>query len=407
MPTRIELVRRTIESPTAAEKALAVRGAVLAAHPELGQPRSHTEDKFGVLFGDLKKGKAWGPMSILDGPAKGDLDHPERWSRVPKEEYDLKRQEARAWTRQAFTTEQLHTLTAGIVDVAINPTDEQVRTAPGYARGHSLLLRHMVEKPGSIFPEFLTPEAPKALANGAFWEELGSATAPDRVEDILLDHGQELDPALAAEYIPLYERNRGLTTYSHVKHETDMGRFTTEGLTAYLEFIKKVAAETNLDGNLAVDPKLIDQLVLPYLLGTLHTHPEDPNSLRFQVRYDFEKLQEIKPEMTYQAVFGDSLVQASIARSERTQKFLGARLAELLDEPWGDQPGPEAALDVFDQMGNESRTVMKATIEAIAKKSSSNLSQLAELLENMSQRHPIAEVGLYILDEIEKAKAEQ
>lgn len=301
MPPRIEIVKgRTPESLTPGQGAFLLVTSVLTEHPELGKPNSRLQ----VMLHDLDRQKAWGPMRLLDGPANGDLDHQD-CPRVPKEEYTARRDQARAWTKSVFTHEELGMLTAGIVDFATHPSEENVRTAPGYARGHSLLLEHMVEKPDSIFTQFLTPEAPKILANGAFWEELGYAHNPLRVEGILRDHTGDLDPELASQFIPLYERNRKLTTSSPTKIETDMKPFTTEGLMTYLAFIKAVSRQTDSDGNPAVKPELVDQLITPFLLGTLAQHPDDPDSLRFQTRYDFDHDKDIPPEIPYYQIFKD------------------------------------------------------------------------------------------------------
>lgn len=77
----------------------------------------------------------------------------------------------------------------------------------------------------------------------------------------------------------------------------------------------------------------------------------------------------------------------------------------MLGEKWGEGPGPEAALTVLDQMQENAAVVMKMTLEALLKEDPSveTRDNLAEMLDNMSGMHPVAEVGLYILDE----KAEQ
>jgi len=403
LPT-VELLKgRNFEAQGPKTRARLIRTQVLKRQPELAHPTNPREDRFGTIFNDIKKGSFWGPMSILDGPAAGDLEDPNALHRDRNpEEYQAKRQENRNWAQSTFTPAELYSLTGVLVELATEPDEAVVNTAPGYSRGHSTLLRHMVEKSGSIFTDFLAPEAPKILANGAFWEELGAATMPLRVEDVLRDHTGDLDPSLAARFIPLYERNRQHTTYSPDKLDADLRHFSTEGLLTYLKFIKGVAEHTDETGTKTVNSGTIDQLLTPFLLATLEVHPDDPDHLRYETRYSYDGMKEIRPSITYQEIFQDSLVQASIARSPITIGILGSRFGEMLAEKWGDAPGPDSALQALEDMGANGRIVMFSAVKRLTEAEFPEISEsdLAETLDNQVERHPVAQVGLDLLDHL-------
>lgn len=326
-------------------------------------PGKFPDRRVDLLFGDLKAGRFWTPLSLLDGPAKGGLLNPYGAGNASEGAYEQARLEARTWTLDTFTKPEIDTLFDLVINLALEP--ERI-TAPGYQRGHSTLLSHMVDKPGSLFAAEVTPEGRRRLVNGAFWEELGYAVggAPGRVNDILVNHASELDSSLAANgVLHLYGRNRNLTTIGREKIDIEMDGFSTKALDTYLGFIDKVAKEIAIDGEPAVLDETIDQLVTPYILAIIALDPENDSDLRFGPQYDDEKGEYVIPTDSYHARLQHPLVQQALVRSERNRRIFGDKLAGLLTEPdvYGD-----VALDVIEAISAEtSDKVLQVTLNQI------------------------------------------
>ncbi len=297
-------------------------------------PGKFPDGRIDMIFGDLKSGRFWAPLSLLDGPENRGLVDQNSGRNADQRVYDDLRRGTRRWTMDTFTKPELD----AVVDIAINlALKPEYINAPGHERGHSILLSHMVDKPGSLFADEVTPEGRRRLVNGAFWEELGYAVgaASWRLNDILVNHGSELDPSLAADGIRhLYQRNRNLTTYDTEKVDMDMDKLPADTLDAYLGFIKKVAKEKDEEGEKAVSDEIVDQLLLPYILAVTEPDDENPYYLRFGPKYNFDTDEKTIPTDGYEQKLQDPIIQDSLARSGRNRRILGDRLADnVLSDP--------------------------------------------------------------------------
>ena len=340
-------------------------------------PTKFPDGKIDVIFGDLKAGNFWTPLTLLDGPAKGALQNRDSGRDALLRDYEQSRLVARTWTLDTFTKPERDTLVDLVINLALEPEN---MAGQGKQRGHSTLLSHMVDKPGSIFADEITPDGRRRLINGAFWEELGYAVegAASRVEDILTYHGSELDPTLAASgVLHLYERNRNLTTYASEKIDIYMGGFSTQSLDTYLGFIEQVRREIALDGDPAVPDKYIDQLVTPYIIALVEPSSDDNSDLRFGPKYDDEKGEYVTPTDSYHARLQHPLVQRVLGRSEESRRAFGERLAGLLTaepEIYGD-----VTLDVIEAIGGEtSDKVLQTTLSEVGDYEVGNIKHLLQ-----------------------------
>lgn len=287
-------------------------------HPERAQ-----DTRMIALLKDLQAGASWGVLSLLDGPAEGDLQDPLKPQ--TKEAYEARRKEAREWTAANFTTPELNDLMDTTIDLALNPPT--IKGKPGFIRGHSLLLRHMVDKPGSIFANGVTKEGKVRLVNGAFWEELGDANAPGYLEDILTNHASDLNPEFAAKKgLELYQRNKQEVP----TREINMQYFSTQALDNYLEFVRKLSNPENRDN---IAPDIIDELLTPYLMAILSPDPDDSWEFRFGEKYDIDKDTITRPANDLNLRLKDPLVQESLSRSSDNRDAVAAELGFDITNP--------------------------------------------------------------------------
>jgi len=348
-------------------------------------PRAAENPRMRSLFHELTTGAQWGALILLDGPAADDIQEPSALPATP-EKYEEARTKAREWTAQNFNHYELGKLGDLIIEHALTPAVTE--GAPGYLRGYGDLLRHMVDKPGSIFADRVSAGERKILANGAFWEEVGCATALDRLHDVLEDHGTELDPDLTPQGLKLYNRNR--------QHDPDsgwrlrFGDFSKEALEAYLRFM------TGLDQkavDLKIDQKTVDGLIRPYVLAILAPDEDDPGLLRFGPHYDEERDAEVTPTQNVKVRMHDPLVQTSLARSLRTQKAVAERINDIITDNEGDN-----ALGIYalEAIGGETGDKILEMVVKKAHESPNDLGMLLSLLQGPST--PIKEKALAIVN---------
>lgn len=308
-----------------------------------------SDPRMSGLLLDLQNGFFWGVLTALDGPTEEASTYP---TRKPvfgyKSAFDQERHQARDWTREAFTAPELAELTDLTVDFALNPP--AVKGKSGFLRGHSTLLRHMVDKPGSIFKDGVDEKGRKRLVNGAFWEELGDAAIPARVSNILLDHQESLDPAFAKQGIALYKRNRDANTAEAVKRNIDMDLFPEEALDRYVDFVAQVAAVKDEQGENAIDEATIDELLQPYMLAVLAPDEDDIYELRFGPHLDLETHATVTPLNGFNVRLANPLIQESLKRSPLNRIVVAERLGEILTSPDG---RTDTALDVIAVLGEE------------------------------------------------------
>lgn len=314
----------------------------LARHPE-----GLRDERTVSLFSDLQRGFFWGVLATLDGPANGDLTGLRgQFAREPQQHYSQVRADARAWTKQNFTEPDLNELVDLTIDLAIHPP--AVKGRQGFVIGHSTLLRHMVDKPGSIFSDAVTDSFRQRLVNGAFWEELGTATNRGAFEDILSYHSSDLNPAFATKGLDLYRRNREMTTSSADKIDMDMTHFSINALDTYMEFMTSLAVRRLPDGQREIAAADLDGLLKPYILAVLDENPSESYSLRFGPKYDMANATIVTPVNGFHQRLNDPLVQESLARSKANQRAVAERLRIILLNS-GYNNG--AALDVLAAIG--------------------------------------------------------
>ncbi len=356
----------------------------LARHPE-----GLRDERMVSLFSDLQRGFFWGVLTTLDGPANEGLTGLRgQFAREPQQHYSQIRTDARAWTKQNFTEPNLNGLVDLTIDLAINPP--AVKGRQGFVIGHSTLLRHMVDKPGSIFSDAVTDSFRQRLVNGAFWEELGTATNRRAFEDILSNHSSDLNPAFATKGLDLYQRNREMTTSSIVKIDMDMTRFPINALDTYMEFMTSLAARRLPDGQREIAAADLDGLLKPYILAVLAEDPSESYSLRFGPKYDTTADTIVTPVNGFPQRLNDPLVQESLARSKANQRAVAERLGNIL---LTSHYNNDAALDVLAAIGGETgdqilQRIIKsigseldsANLQAVIDNSASSLKDRAEEL---------------------------
>ena len=314
-----------------------------------GHPEGLRDQRMVSLFSDLQRGFFWGVLTTLDGPANEDLTGLRgQFAREPQQHYSQVRADARAWTKQNFTEPDLNELVDLTIDLAIHPP--AVKGRQGFVIGHSTLLRHMVDKPGSIFSDAVTDSFRQRLVNGAFWEELGTATNTGAFRDVLLNYSSDLSPAFATKGLDLYRRNREMTTSSIVKIDMDMTRFPIDVLDTYMEFMTSLAARRLPDGQREIAAADLDGLLKPYILAVLAEDPSEPYNLRFGPKHDTAADTIVTPVNGFDKRLNDPLIQESLARSTENQRVVAERLGNIL---LTSHYNNDAALDVLAAIGGE------------------------------------------------------
>ncbi len=196
------------------------------------------------LFGDLQRGAFWHVLSSLDGqalevtPTLSEMLHRHGESKSDLEE---KRSKAREWAHTHFSEAELRDLFELCVGVALTVP---FRTAwPGTNNGHSILYRQLFSSHDSIFRKFVDDDFSVQLNNGRFWEELPQVQAGINhgipavvVNDVLVNHFADLDPAFARFGYTLFERNGG------ERIPYDIGQLSRKGAVAYKTFISDLVS---------------------------------------------------------------------------------------------------------------------------------------------------------------------
>lgn len=160
--------------------------------------------KLGSLFDDLQSGRFWGPLSQINGYFNPFDEH---------NEISEQRLEKHKWAKKTFSQRQLQNIVQLCVDSALTRRKEESNW-PGTKRPHSLLYNNLIANPDSMFGNMVTPEFVRRLNNGRFWEEIpnmspGSRTFSEQiVQDVLLNHYEELDAFFAPYGLDLFESNR-------------------------------------------------------------------------------------------------------------------------------------------------------------------------------------------------------
>ncbi len=210
------------------------------------------DQKLGVLFADLGNGRFWGVLAMIDGDNSSFRpDSPE------------KRQEARDWARTKFTAAELNEILEICIETAL--TVPQETAWPGTDKGHSIIYREIVAKKDSMFADMVSPEFKARLNNGRFWEELpdmkgwlNHGIAYRHVEDVLVNHFEELDLEFAGQGYKMFERNSGTSTAT----DFDLRGLSDKAKKRYVSFIRRVNNDRN-KSKLTFDQ--IAHLVKPYV----------------------------------------------------------------------------------------------------------------------------------------------
>jgi len=205
-------------------------------------PQRVIDQKLGQLFKDLQNGRFWGVIRMIDGSYN---------EFVP--EHPQEREKARKWAKEKFTPYELKKILKICIGTAL--TNPYGSTSPGAHKGHSILYQELVEKSDSMFKEDVDEDFRKRLINGRLWEEipymmsaLNGGISYKRVENILINHFDELDVGFIPQGYKIFQRNGG------ENNNFDLTNLSDEGINMYGQFL--IHAKFNLtheqSGHLAI-----------------------------------------------------------------------------------------------------------------------------------------------------------
>ena len=290
-----------------------------AAHPTLS-----TDEE--LFLGELARYKYWGVLQLIDGYATTDTQEPTTQRNT----------EARKWARQRFSEGDLQKL----LDIAVNvallvPTEDSPN--PGTLLGHTILYQQLVENPGSIYAGVVTPGFERRLHNGRFWESQASlqpctgSTALPIVNDILLNHHDQLDVQFAREGIKLTRR----AAYN-TRPSIDLCHLPNLSTERYGEFFRRTHLEV---GGAAFQEDELATFIAPWIVEMASVREDQGlRSPRF-----LETPEQIR------AFFAEEFVRHYSSSSPYTQN----RLAHMIGLTWGHGEDIGHMTDVFLALPNK------------------------------------------------------
>lgn len=196
------------------------------------------------LFSDLQRGAFWHVLSRLDGPARTesrDLISALRTMQDKPVDIEQQRSSAREWAATNFDEHELRDIFEICVGIAL--TVPFKTSWPGTTRGHSILYHQLFSTPDSIFTQYVDERFRVQLNNGRLWEELPHVGGgvdyglpAEALEDVLVNHFDDLDPAFGRFGYGLFERNGGKTI------QYDLRSLSKQGLRGYRAFVSALAS---------------------------------------------------------------------------------------------------------------------------------------------------------------------
>ncbi len=249
-------------------------------------------DSLGNLFLDLVEGKFWGVLSRLDGT-----------------------EDKRFWAKNQFTESELDKLFWLSVNMGITPIkDPKLAGAPGYSRGHAILYQQLVETPGSMFAEKLTPNFRKRLNNGSFWEELPNADkfykdgryGSRTINDIFENHSEDLDPNFARAGYKLFDRNDEVFPGNRF----EFGYLSKKAIGGYAEFVTRLDLDRDQSG---LESDQIARLVRPLAVDAIETTGEEGWDAKYPLKSRSSYVRRLKSPPIVEYVKSSDLVRSALA----------------------------------------------------------------------------------------------
>lgn len=295
-------------------------------------PDKQMDGRTMSLFKSLQTGRFWDVLYQLDGCNS--------WNDCDTKEVS---EEKRRWAKENFTHWELNKLLELAVGVAIAVPFEI--GAPGSKRGHSILYRELVEKEDSIFKGSVNPEFEKRLNNGRFWEELADMVGHSYnfsynvVEDVLMNHFQDLDLEFAPEGYQIFKRNEGENKSYSVSELSD------RALNRYIAFIGKIQEKS---GRFGLTPEQMAHLVRPYIQAVIRTKGEDEfGEPRFPEDKPRSFVKRLHEPIAVEYLTHSNMVRTEVAKDLHLMACYGTRDLEYVFKLISNMPRPE---DMFDLM---------------------------------------------------------
>jgi hypothetical protein len=214
--------------------------------------RHQFDKKLISLFKDLHDGAFWCVLGEIDG--------------FPKET-PVEQEATRAWAKKTFVNFELDELFNLSAATALTmPFGET--GCPGRKRGHSYLYKFIIEKPNSMFRNKFNDEQVKILQNGRFWEQIpemgrGQYGTPV-VEDVLLNHYEDLSLDFVPKGIEIFLRNYGISLASW---QPDL---SPEAFDRFTRFFDSVYIKRE---ELGVEKQILDNIFEKIIFTSVHTRP--------------------------------------------------------------------------------------------------------------------------------------
>jgi hypothetical protein len=238
------------------------------------------------LFEDLRDGRFWGTLALIDGYAQR-TEHPSYGpTNRSFENSTKKRQEARIWARKNFSVAELEK----ILNIAVNTaflTPFGASGWPGTTRAHSVLYQELVEKEHSMFFGVVDKPLKRRLNNGRFWEELpdmhpgtNGGLSYEIVGDVLEANFHDLDIDFAQKGFELmFRRNSMLRSIAYDSRQLfELHGLNNRAIDLYLNFVRRLDKSRQKIG---ITKKDISYLVAPYVVELLETRGQNESIPRF------------------------------------------------------------------------------------------------------------------------------
>lgn len=257
MPFELNLYSETDESR---KRVLREAGEFEQAYLAVHQDKA-SDEKFKVFFSDLKSGAFWRNITFLDGTNN------QLVQRKPEQPA-----EARAWAQASFTQQELQKIFDIIVNTAL--LVPHPNSWPGTYKGHSILLRDIVEKEGSVFRNAVSEDFRKTLVNGTFWEEiydmspgLNYGISYFIIDRILTKQYDELSIDFVRKGFNILYRNR-----SPFSQHFTIFRLSKEGIDKWIDFAKRIDSKRE---DIHVEEKDVALLMSPYVMNLLEFRTDE------------------------------------------------------------------------------------------------------------------------------------
>jgi hypothetical protein len=323
-------------------------GTYLTEHPE-----AKKDLEVALLFRDIEVGRFWGIMEKIDGAT--DYQGVPGFERgLSEEQAAQKREENRTWAREHFTPDQLQELFGIYMTMVFSAPDGTIE-APGSDRPSSMAYMQIVDKPGSMFADQITPEMRKTLNNRRFWEEfaslrVGIGNSHRVINDVLTKHFDELDPTFAPEGLRIV----GIIQKRwKEKPEAELDYLTDEAIDRYAEFMDVINQQRDA---LGISQEQMVPLVRPYFNEILAISHEDEFELRFGHHYDYKTEKYISPKRDCKTRLSEPLIREFLPMFVDTElvstlKFLSSRgHNDVIQVILAAHPSPEEIIDVAEKI---------------------------------------------------------